>query len=423
MNHINNTQIIEVEVPLQSDTQISPKLLYVDGPNIGYRFFFDQEKSHWCALEIVEKVKQFIKAATKSNWKLKVFMDSNTPSDETQARWQERQEALLRNETRNIPHAANVLLGDAFRENGVEVCYIVDTDKYDTIAAYAHRDGASILSDNQYFFRYEGLTSTVCGEYEIKDGLLYLTELASIHTKISKRDLISPPPQIMNRYPSMIDISNHKYRRGVSSALIKRLGNPHINCRPLRQALYARKGIQGPVIETFPVWQDGKVVWLQEKVSPDDKLVDFLDKPGEAVKLLFPDLDTQVKPNGISIKKWQNHLYAIHAIVCELCAVASENESSFLEMIRPFLINFKKSEEIPEIEKTPKPKPSYEGVCGQCKCSFQLSQGEVLFYESKGYSMPKRCKQCRESSNSERWGHKMHQKLINNNRIPVFLRR
>lgn len=49
------------------------------------------------------------------------------------------------------------------------------------------------------------------------------------------------------------------YVRGPPSPLVRRLGNPHITARPLRQALYALQGLSPDttVRETHPVWDQG----------------------------------------------------------------------------------------------------------------------------------------------------------------------
>ncbi len=38
-----------------------------------------------------------------------------------------------------------------------------------------------------------------------------------------------------------------------------------------------------------------------------------------------------------------------------------------------------------------------ETVCVDCKKNFIIEQGEVLFYESKGLKLPKRCPECRKA--------------------------
>lgn len=41
-------------------------------------------------------------------------------------------------------------------------------------------------------------------------------------------------------------------------------------------------------------------------------------------------------------------------------------------------------------------------VCKQCGKEFELSEGEIRFYEKKGLELPKRCQQCREQKTGNR---------------------
>jgi hypothetical protein len=42
--------------------------------------------------------------------------------------------------------------------------------------------------------------------------------------------------------------------------------------------------------------------------------------------------------------------------------------------------------------------------CADCGQSFNFSQGEQEFYQQRGMSEPKRCKECREAKKAERGG-------------------
>jgi hypothetical protein len=55
---------------------------------------------------------------------------------------------------KNVPHGLAGLLGDLFRECGVEVVYSDKDDNDDTLAWHAHADGADVLSDDKDFFRW-----------------------------------------------------------------------------------------------------------------------------------------------------------------------------------------------------------------------------------------------------------------------------
>ena len=46
---------------------------------------------------------------------------------------------------------------------------------------------------------------------------------------------------------------------------------------------------------------------------------------------------------------------------------------------------------------------SFRGNCTDCKEAFNLNFGEALFYKSKGFEFPKRCKPCRKQNKLERY--------------------
>ncbi len=83
---------------------------------------------------------------------------------------------------------------------------------------------------------------------------------------VSKRTVITPPPQTTHRCPSFTDLARLKYIRGSPSPLTRQLGNLHITTKTLRQAAYYRLGIKDPVYEEFPTWSAEKqgVLWHQE---------------------------------------------------------------------------------------------------------------------------------------------------------------
>jgi CxxC-x17-CxxC domain-containing protein len=41
-------------------------------------------------------------------------------------------------------------------------------------------------------------------------------------------------------------------------------------------------------------------------------------------------------------------------------------------------------------------------TCVQCGTSFSFSEGEQQFYQERGYSLPKRCKACRDQAKAAR---------------------
>mgnify|MGYP001335462697 FL=1 len=415
--------------------------LYMDAFNF-LRKFYGGKRNHWHVLEIVPHVQEFVEAAKNSGWEIKVFIDAVTKTGEAKRKWESRREKEVKNEKREMPQGMNTLLGDAFRLNGIEVLYSFEEDNDDTLAAYAQRDNADILSGDRDFFRYIGLTSKIYEDFKVVKKELKLKELKPNNKVVSKRNLISPPPKTMDKDPTLLELSQGIYRRGAPSPLVKLLGNPHVVARPLRQALYSRKNISGPVTEIFPVWdgKDNKVIWTEDKVTADKSLDELLDFPEKAMEVLFPK-SSLVKPAEVSDLKWQNHLYAIHSVVYELCALGNRNGANFLQMFKAKIMEFQslsegiakdphfkiskerdskrqrksftksskeQHSELPKEKPSKSPEdqlskkrvelpPAYKYECRYCKEMKELSGKEVLYYQTKGFQMPKQCKACKQT--------------------------
>ncbi|KAF9945818.1 hypothetical protein BGZ65_010326, partial [Modicella reniformis] len=76
------------------------------------------------------------------------------------------------------------------------------------------------------------------------------------------------------------------------------------------------------VREEFPTYRtsdnDEGVVWLEEYVLPSDEYHDLLKNPEKAYEHYFGSL---VRPDGVSNRDWDNHVYASYSVVFELCAL------------------------------------------------------------------------------------------------------
>jgi len=171
------------------------------------------------------------------------------------------------------------------------------------------------------------------------------------------------------------------------------MGNIHVVCRPLRQALYWRRGVKTPIVEIFPVWKDEQVFWLNDEVLPDEKLNHLLDLPDEALEALFPKVSL-IKPDEVSVQDWENHLFSIHAVVFELCVLGGNmSEISLLNMLLPAAKKLR-GNIYPKRDESEL--PAFETACKVCKVSIKLYKKEVMFYEKQGFSMPKKCKTCKQ---------------------------
>jgi hypothetical protein len=142
-----------------------------------------------------------------------------------------------------VPPGLAIIYGDMFRALKLRVHYS-DVDNDDTIAAYAEKNGASVLSGDKDYYRYRNAKFPIYSDYEIVDG--YLELIYSEGFKHPKpRYLIDPLPKTHFNYPNMSRlIDSRKYEKGCPSSLTKYTGNLHILCRPLRQAYYTLLGIK-----------------------------------------------------------------------------------------------------------------------------------------------------------------------------------
>ncbi|KAJ3054758.1 hypothetical protein HK097_000929 [Rhizophlyctis rosea] len=300
---------------------LGPRRLYVDALN--FHWLGNWKRCNWNYTNILSSVRTFVQSAHRTGYELKVFIDGANMTSEAIRKWQKRREREVREGKRRAPQGMSVLIGEAFQRCGVEVCYSYDADNDDTMASYAQADGADVLSQDKDFFRYRQSNFTVYEGFTYSNThpqTLFLTPKptpSSLHL-VSKRDIINPPPETRNVDPSLHGLRTMRYIRGAPSALVRLAGNAHIAARPLRQAVYARLGLQGSVLERFPVWDEGaqQVRWDEQEVQPSTAYDRYLNNPRAAVIQIF---GSHRKPDGISWYEWNNHVYAMHAVVLELC--------------------------------------------------------------------------------------------------------
>ena len=269
------------------------------------------------------------------------------------------------------------------------------------MAAFAHHNKGAILSQDNDFFRYNGTNYSVYKSFKVKKNKLILeatTGNPKRIAEISTRDVLDTLPEVTETAPHLISVfQNNQYRRGSGSILIKELGNPHLIARPLRLALYARLGIDKPVKEIFPVWQDETVKWTEDQVLADAKLDSYLDNPVDAHKLLFL---VSSKPSTVALDQWNKHEFSTKSIIFELCVMANPGKFTLLQLL---LNAFENDMTLDAIlasdfnDLTLKRKEFvYKFNCSYCAKESGLTQRDLDFYESKAFMMPRKCKECRQ---------------------------
>ncbi|KAF9362897.1 hypothetical protein BGX34_005304, partial [Mortierella sp. NVP85] len=291
------------------------RLLYVDIMNFSTSFF--QINDHWSFRDASKKVEDFVRHAKNANFELKVFIDAFAETEEAIKKWKQRREIEVRDGVRRLPQGMNSLLGDLFKRCRVEVCYSTEADNDDTLASHAHHDGASVLSQDRDFLRYNGRRYDIFIDFHVDKNKLVLKPRRDMRCFASQRDIITPAPAYTNRDPGMVSLSRHIYLRGTPSPLTHYFTNTHIVVRPLRQAYYSHLGLKSSVLETFPLF-DGQVRWDETLVPPDDSKKGLLGDPNKAYEHFFKDMK---RPQGVSDRDWSNHVYATYAVVFELCGL------------------------------------------------------------------------------------------------------
>ena len=80
---------------------------------------------------------------------------------------------------RNMPQGIGHILGDMFREAGAQVLYSADRDNDDTLAFFAHADGADVLrchllQPSPAFFCFSSLTCACSAPSSVALAALWL---------------------------------------------------------------------------------------------------------------------------------------------------------------------------------------------------------------------------------------------------------
>jgi hypothetical protein len=64
------------------------------------------------------------------------------------------------------------------------------------------------------------------------------------------------------------------------------------------------------------VWAKNHVKWTSDLVEPDDKLIELLKSPEEALNYFTADIK---RPDGASDIDWANHMFTVTIIILDLC--------------------------------------------------------------------------------------------------------
>jgi len=296
------------------------QVICVDVLNFTNRFFGKPET--WSNMKIpCSRIRNFVKSATYSGFRVVAFLDDCAVSEEALAKTKERQVRNIHKGARRVPQGSTAILGDIFERCGCSVHYSKERDNDDTLAYYAsvHYANAVVLSADKDFFRYTGHTYKVYENFRvIIGGGLELVEKPPPMNPSSERVLPDSCPATTGE---MRFVSGGKLSKGVPTPLLKQLGiSPHRVLQPLRKALYASLKVSR-VIESYPEWNEDtrQVTWCCDKVDADLKLDYLLRKPLQALDYFFPYTE---KPKSVTDEDWSRHNFCMKSLVFEICAEA-----------------------------------------------------------------------------------------------------
>jgi hypothetical protein len=254
---------------------------------VNYCLYFIPVKD-WNMTRSMNRVKNFITTVKNSGYEnISVFIDDKVITSEALEKTQKRRVKEILQGYKNVPYGTSTLLGDMFKECDVDVYYSHEADNDDTIAYFAQRDGADILSGDKDMFRYIGYTYTIYKSFKISNGCLNL-ELAKIpYLPIDyMREFLTTTPE------TKIHPNFFPYIRGVVSHLQRELNiSPHHILKPLREHIMFILGIN-EVKEIYPEWNEElqSVIWHNDicYAKYSDRMDKYLDHPQIAMDGFFP---------------------------------------------------------------------------------------------------------------------------------------
>lgn len=212
----------------------SSKLLYIDGLNFA-DYFFERDGSFWAIERARGLVQEFLEAAKNSHFHIEVFIDYGQSTEETKTKWKTRREDDIRLGRLGIMPGIQWVLGQLFIDEGIKVHYS-DIDNDDTLAAYAHAHGASILSEDKDFFRYNKHNYRQYKDFEIVKDKLHLRKKGFIVHPDCRDLILDPLPMTYNYFPALEILGKSKeIKRGSPSPLTKLQGNLFGHIKVLRQ--------------------------------------------------------------------------------------------------------------------------------------------------------------------------------------------
>ncbi len=252
-----------------------------------------ENASAWTLLrEMKLRVASFMTACSHARITPHFVIDCGFASTECGTKWRKRREREIKEGYKAMPYYIDTALGAALRARGGDVIQAPNVDADDVVIATALHYSGDVLSQDRDMLRYTDVNWHSTRLYESfrlnRHGRLELHPRSDMHNTAHERQARALRLELEHwRMPQMkmvsALISNGVLLRGNSDSFTQSMGNMHMLARPLRQALYARLGVDS-VCEEIPCWdaEQNRVVWSADDVAPDAALDALLDDPPAA---------------------------------------------------------------------------------------------------------------------------------------------
>eukprot|EP00873_Tetraselmis_striata_P026019 jgi/Tetstr1/446283/TSEL_033827.t1 len=419
---------------------------------------FRQTRNPWAELAIgARHVRGFLEAAEEAGLTPKFVVDCGWASDEAGSKWRGRRKREVWSEDRGMFAGADTLLIDLLHAHGADVYTPEELDADDVVALLAHDagPGSLILSADRDMFRYglPNATRRVMSSFLLEEVLrgstpvhrllLFPSLNPTTRPGVPARSIESLQASIFwdpeawrtrtSKLPNAASPAGLAYIRGTCSSFVRRCGNLHGHLAPLRAAVYHWTGRAAPVREVYPEWDGvvGEVRWVEGDATPGtDGLPPDLAALGEggASPLELGRAALQwlegVDPAASDPELADNaeRSYARAFLVSEIVFCVGDTGTDIagtLQAISGRTIaeggprwpprdwaaskrNIAKATgrgRSPASAAVPHERAEVgaEAVCTEphCQQPFAISASELRWFESKGFSVPRRCKPCR----------------------------
>ena len=252
-----------------------------------------ENASAWTLLrEMKLRVDSFMTACSHARITPHFVIVCGFASTECGTKWRKRREREIKEGYKAMPYYIDAALAAALRARGGDVIQAPNVDADDVVIATALHFSGDVLSRDRDMLRYTDVNWHSTRLYEFfrlnRHGRLELHPRFDMHNTAHERQGRALRLELEHwRMPQMkmvsALISNGVLLRGNGDSFTQSMGNVHMLARPLRQALYARLGVDS-VREEIPCWdaEQNRVVWSADDVAPDAALDALLDDPPAA---------------------------------------------------------------------------------------------------------------------------------------------